>query len=341
MILYKYYGFGAGVAALGSQMLGFRNPVYFNDPFELSYLDNSSDSDFALGKIKSLKESLVILSLTRTPFNPLMWAHYAEEHKGFVIGYDIEDEFFLSEKYNVISASEGNVIYTTEKEKIDISDELKETLHSIYLIGLGDEIKSIPKEKLEKIAHLLKKSLLYKHSCWAYEEEVRVIKVLDSIFEESHIWQSDPNRAFSTLDKLVAPGIGTMIVPGLHLFTKKAKIKEVYLGMRNPLINRQKSDPIRNRDTFELAEKLAWSVNKVSMTRGSWGLESTLIDRDFLMIPEKNYGLINSLSFSGEEADYLSKMLPGILNKPDDSYELTNWSGELNLKKNGEFVAFE
>lgn len=339
MILYKYYGFSSGVAALGSQKLGFRNPAYFNDPFELSYLDNSSDSDFVSNKIEILKKSLVILSLTKTPFNPLMWAHYAEDHRGFVIGYDIEDDFFLSGNYNVISAAEGSVIYTTEKERLDITEELKETLHSIHLIGQGEELNSFSKEKLEKIVPLLKKALLYKHSCWAYEEEVRVVKVLYSIFEESHIWQSNPNRQFSSLSQSVAPGIGMMIVSGLYLFSKKARIKEVYLGMRNPLLGRQQSDPIRNKEIHELAENLAWSVNKMTMTTGSWGLESTPIDRDFLMVPEKTKGLINTSSFSGEEAEYLSKVLPGLLSKDDDSYELTNWFGELNLKKNGEFVA--
>jgi hypothetical protein len=338
VILYKYYGFSAGMAALGSRKLGFRNPVYFNDPFELSNLDNSSDSDFVSKKIDALKESLVILSLTRTAFNPLMWAHYAEDHKGFVIGYDIEDEFFLSGKYNIISANEGDVIYTTEKERIDISDELKETLHNIFHIGQGEEMNSFSKEKLEKIAPILKKALLYKHSCWAYEEEVRVIKVLNSVFEECHVWQSDLNRAFSSLNQLVAPGIGSVIVPGLYLYSKEAKIREVYLGMRNPLLSRHQNVEIKSRSVYELAENLAWSVNKVSMSDGSWGLKSTAISHNFLMVPEQTKGLINSLSFSGREAEYLSKVLPELVGSADDCYELTNWSGELNLKKNGEFI---
>ena len=59
MILYKYYGFGAGLAALGSQKLGFREPRYFNDPFELSYLDNSDDLNFVSTKTEELKKSLV------------------------------------------------------------------------------------------------------------------------------------------------------------------------------------------------------------------------------------------------------------------------------------------
>ncbi len=338
MTLYKYYGFSSGIAALRSQELGFRNPAHFNDPFELSYLDNSSDSNFISGKMAKLKESLVILSLTRTPFNPLMWAHYAENHGGFVIGYDIQDEFLLSGKYNVISASEGNVIYTTKKETIEVTEELKDTLNSISQIGQGQAVESFAEENLEKIVPILNKALLYKHSCWAYEEEVRVIKVLDSIFEESHIWQSDPNRAFSPLSRSVAPGVDTIIVPGLYLFAKKANIKEVYLGMRNPLLERLQSDPIKDSSAYESARKLAWSVNKISMTNGSWGLESTAIARDSLMIPEKSSGLMKALSFSGGEAKYLCKVLPALLTSDDDIYELTNWSGDVNLKKNSEYV---
>ena len=117
MILHKYYGFSSGIAALESQKLGFRSPAYFNDPFELSYLDNSSDSNFVSKEIATLKENLVILSLTRTPYNPLMWAHYAEDHRGFIIKKKKKDEFLLTGKYNVIFASEGDVIYKKKKKK--------------------------------------------------------------------------------------------------------------------------------------------------------------------------------------------------------------------------------
>ena len=177
-------------------MLGFREPRYFNDPFELSYLDNSSHSNDVATRIEGIKKLLVILSLTRTPYNPLMWAHYGEEHRGFVIGYDVADEFFQSDDYNIIAVNDGDIVYTTEKERLQFTEELKQVFHECFLVGQGYPLSSYePQEKKEIIA-LIRKALLYKHSCWSYEEEVRVVKVLDSIFEESHIWQSDPNRSF-------------------------------------------------------------------------------------------------------------------------------------------------
>ncbi len=337
MIFYKYYSFSSGIAALSSQKLGFREPKYFNDPFELSYLNNSSDSNFIEDKMNSLKKSLVILSLTKTYSNPLMWAHYGEDHKGFVIGYDIDDDFFLSQKYNVITAAEGKVSYTNKKEKIIISEKLKNVLHEIYLIGEG-KISSHLKSKL--LLSILKKALLYKHSSWAYEEEVRVIKVLDSKFKESEEWQSDPNRAFSSFSKSVAPGIETISIPGLYLFNKEVKIKEVYLGMRNPLLSPhiQTSDPIESRDIYEQSKKHSWCVKKMSMASGSWELEGHDINRELLMIRKQTRGLIRSLAFSGLEAEYLCRTLPLNLDSVEDRYELTNWYDRIELKRNGEFV---
>ena len=45
-ILYKYYSYAGGKAALKSQNLGFRKPEFFNDPFELTALSNSVGGDF-------------------------------------------------------------------------------------------------------------------------------------------------------------------------------------------------------------------------------------------------------------------------------------------------------
>jgi len=35
-----------------------------------------------------------VLSLSESPTNPLMWAHYSESHRGFVVGFDTDDSFF-------------------------------------------------------------------------------------------------------------------------------------------------------------------------------------------------------------------------------------------------------
>ena len=35
-----------------------------------------------------------VLSLSENPLNPLMWGHYADSHRGFVVGFDTEVPFF-------------------------------------------------------------------------------------------------------------------------------------------------------------------------------------------------------------------------------------------------------
>jgi hypothetical protein len=58
MILYKYYGFEAGLSALKSQRLGFRLPAYFNDPFELSFLSNGSGDEKKISILHQKLEEL-------------------------------------------------------------------------------------------------------------------------------------------------------------------------------------------------------------------------------------------------------------------------------------------
>lgn len=339
MILYKYYGFKAGISALHSQQLGFREPRYFNDPFELSYLDNSDDADYIASKVKELKKSFIILSLTRIPYNPLMWAHYGEEHRGFVIGYEVDGEFLQSDDYNVLSVNEGDVVYTSSKEHFPLSEELKATLHKAFLISQGESISAYQGTERKHIETLLKKALLYKHLCWSYEEEVRVVKVLQSMFATCEEWQSDPNRSFTTLSKIIAPGIGCSVVDGLYLYNKKVPIKEVYLGARNPLRQEVNKGAVTEDSLSALAENMSWSVKLVNMSTGAWGLDSQDAEAEVLKIFEKTKGLLNSFSFDGNEAEYLAANLSKVDIEKDDRYELTNWSGEISLKKNGKFIA--
>ncbi|MDR4497425.1 MAG: DUF2971 domain-containing protein [Candidatus Scalindua sp.] len=62
-----------------------------------------------------LKENYAVLSLTRSPLNPLMWAHYGQEHSGIVIDIDINGAGFTNEKNNFVPVHLGNVIYTQTK----------------------------------------------------------------------------------------------------------------------------------------------------------------------------------------------------------------------------------
>jgi len=263
VILYKYYGYDAGKKALESRNLGFRKPKNFNDPFELSFLSNSSGPHSKQAELKSildeLRDAVAVLSLTRAPSNPLMWAHYGEDHSGFVIGYDVNDSFLSSEEYNLVPVSAGDVVYTHTKSPHILDLEMMRRVQNIFMLGMG-EFRRI--QDLETHS-LVRKIFLTKHANWVYEEEVRVVKVLDSLFEESAEFQRDTRRSHYSLTREESPDRSVESVPGLSIFNFQVPIREVYLGLRNPM-----------RDTPEQLKSIEDAkLYKLKMDDCSWDLK--------------------------------------------------------------------
>jgi hypothetical protein len=334
MILYKYYGFKAGLAALRSSQLGFRKPDYFNDPFEFTYFSNvNKERDTLSNKVQEIKNSVDVLSLTRTPLNPLMWAHYGEEHAGFVIGYDVSDEFFTSPNFNLIPVDEGDVLYTNTKTPSQVTDK---DIHQIYLATIEAPLSS---EQSQDSRTPIRKMFLTKHAAWVYEEEVRVVKVSDSLFESSEEFQSHPYRSFEHISRKITPEHVCCYVAGLKLYTKKQSIKEIYLGVRNPLLTdvATKSKVIDN-SLKDKAESEFWKIHKITMDNSSWSLKPEEIDANSLIIRAKETGLLAEASIGGKEAEMLVKKLAGKSLTDEDSLSVTNFSGEVHVQLNGRFL---
>ncbi|WP_298939691.1 DUF2971 domain-containing protein [uncultured Psychromonas sp.] len=335
MILYKYYGFNAGLAALRSQRLGFRKPDNFNDPFECTYFSNSDNETEGKieDKIKEIKKSVDILSLTRTPLNPLMWAHYGEEHTGFVIGYDVDDEFFTSREFNLIPVDEGDVLYTNTKTPTQITNQ---DVHNIYLKTVD---APFDKEELNNLSVSIRKMFLTKHATWVYEEEVRIVKISDSFFVTSAVFQSHPFRSFNSISRLIAPQIGCNYIDGLKLYTKKQSIKEVFLGVRNPLINSNPSESqVTDNSLKELAQNESWQVYQLSMDSSSWSLKAQETDTDMLKISAKEGGLTSEASLGGKEAEILAQKLLGKKLTDNDKVSVTTFNNEVHVQLNETFI---
>lgn len=121
-MLYKYVTYDAGRQIIDDWTIGFSKPGDFNDPFEVTTLYAGRDSTDPISrafedisawmKTHIWRTNSAILSLTRSPLNPLMWAHYAAGHSGFVIGFDERSAEFTDELSNLIPVQFGNVIYT-------------------------------------------------------------------------------------------------------------------------------------------------------------------------------------------------------------------------------------
>ena len=206
MPLYKYYGYEAGLAALKSQRLGFRCPKNFNDPLELSFpIEDSSPKAGQFARaLDTLRDWVVILSLTQTPTDSLMWAHYGEEHKGFVIGYNTSDPFLSSPHYNLITVDDGAVSYGAPSSTEIAAAYDESTIRSLLHYGIGARPSN---GQLDDVRSLAKHAFLTKHPRWQTEKEVRVIKLLNSAFEEVAVYQADPLRSVVSHDRIVAPEI--------------------------------------------------------------------------------------------------------------------------------------
>jgi len=326
MILYKYYGFSAGLSALKSSKLGFRQPSQFNDPLELTFLTEEN------GVVPRLKNDVCILSMTRSPLNPLMWAHYGDEHRGFVIGYDVDCELLTSASSNIISVNDGDVIYTSTKTP---SKEAKE-LHLLWLTTQGapsDETES------EVVARLAKKVFLTKHTSWAYEEEVRVVKMIQSLFEEIGAVDSPPNW-FETLSRTVAPGMSVSMIPGLFLTKETIKIKEVYLGCRNPLRSANIFDNSNHADRqlFEKAVREEWNVFCCFPEEGTWNLASSKADSSVLLIHQKTDNWTTDISIQGRDFIEAINSLEGHQVMSEDNLSITKFNSRVYVQLNGQFL---
>ena len=178
MILYKYVDFKGALNIIKSTSISFTKANQFNDPFEMQAISNYSyiidDSnpsvtllETALSKLKAGVNMIYgVLSLTRAPLNNLMWSHYGDEHRGVVLGFDVNEAGFCHEEQNVIPAHFGDVIYTktfpthlNNQSKTERFNELCCTAR--YSTHSFD---------------FFKYAYLFKGIDWAYEEEVRVVK---------------------------------------------------------------------------------------------------------------------------------------------------------------------
>lgn len=111
MILYKYWPAARTDSLKGTGFM-FTRPKAFNDPFELrpgfEYAYDPATADRIegiewFGKLLKAAarqdqerqwelavRSVVILSMSSRWDSLLMWAHYAQSHEGFVVGFDTE-----------------------------------------------------------------------------------------------------------------------------------------------------------------------------------------------------------------------------------------------------------
>ncbi|MCF7894478.1 MAG: DUF2971 domain-containing protein [Candidatus Omnitrophica bacterium] len=105
---------------------------------------------------EALNNTIGVLSLSEKSDNILMWGHYANSHKGFVIGFDKTHSFFdQRKKEGEIQGVARKVNYLRERPKITLYDS-----------SLNND---------ENMKVWIEKFIWFKNIDWKYEKEWRMI----------------------------------------------------------------------------------------------------------------------------------------------------------------------
>lgn len=136
------------------------------------FKDPASGQTIGLNKALQLFiQSRGILSLSRTPTDPLLWSHYADGHSGLCLGFDSD----LLDLQGVFIRDD--ITYASKPPYVDLFLKMTEELGEF--VRPWDDQK-YPDEQGDKfytsqLARLMRANLLVKSEKWKYEEEYRMI----------------------------------------------------------------------------------------------------------------------------------------------------------------------
>lgn len=264
MILYKYMSESGAQAILAKNSVGFAKPGTFNDPYELEAayppegdnpLSHFLSSARGIGKRSRWSDTSGVLCLTRNPLSSLMWAHYANEHRGVVLGFDVEKAGFLDTQRCLIPAQFGNIVYTDTRPTHPMV-----TLEGVEPIRMG-HTHHYPAGHEEKIQRIF----LQKPACWSYEEEVRVVKCLSD-----RIDGTNPSGTFTELP---------IAKKTLYCYQLPAgTIIEAYWGMRHPALASIESMETALKQYIKLCPNIR--VRVCTLSDDTWEIKAVGISDD-------------------------------------------------------------
>ncbi len=163
--IYKYGPVKNVRRTLDKTTLGFNSLKSFNDAYEsefsiVHFFHSLEDEkkliepiNNALSNIQKIADkylnSIYVTCFSRTPINNLMWAHYADNHKGICYAFDFSDQ---NPPFKNESITWGGVIYSSYIPEVKIYQD--QTTEGMFPSLLNDVI-------------------LTKSQEWSYEQEIR------------------------------------------------------------------------------------------------------------------------------------------------------------------------
>lgn len=126
-----------------------------------SKIEKLTKIEHLLQKMENDVRSTAVLSLSKKNLDVVMWSNYADEHRGFCLGFELSEKFKKFGKTDEILGME-ECCYTNENPFLK------------YLLEFGSTSEVPPWGEFWPA--LISIGLVAKSNAWEYEEEVRVIK---------------------------------------------------------------------------------------------------------------------------------------------------------------------
>ena len=101
MIFYYFTSAKYGIDNLKKQRLKISDFSNVNDPFELLGIElRDKDVRDAVNSVKSeISSAYGLVCFSKDKYNPVQWAHYADNHKGVCLGFEIPEDKLRKVKY--------------------------------------------------------------------------------------------------------------------------------------------------------------------------------------------------------------------------------------------------
>jgi hypothetical protein len=99
--VFKFLSAKWGREALRAQALKAATLEELNDPFELVPIDRS-DAKLRRGLAnwrQAVMADKALICFSKSWYNPVIWSHYADRHRGMCLGFDVDDSHLIHVNY--------------------------------------------------------------------------------------------------------------------------------------------------------------------------------------------------------------------------------------------------
>lgn len=212
---------------------GVLNDIYEGIPFD-------DCEEITPSMAKSLSDLAYIKSFSETPLEVLMWSHYADEHRGFCVEYNIN----CIDHRDMIWGHLFPVVYSTKRRiKMNISEVARELKQLTR-----DREDNNEKDYNENLSDCMA-LFLSKGEMWAYEREWRIVFTQEQVYD---IDDDELNRNIISFDCATGIYLGYRIERTIeeNVFEIVQRINEKRKESHLPCINvyKMKMKP----DSYEL-----------------------------------------------------------------------------------------